>query len=161
MKNILSYDDYQKKLSELTTPEEVAQFAQDLIAPMLKNLQGDTGEEKDDETPFIPLPKKSKYNSRNPYDLEPVSPWYDVVANDTESRIIDLYAKGLTTRDIVNYLKRNHGIEMSQSSISGITDKVYPLVKEWQSRPLSSCYQLCILMVCTLRYVIQGKLRLR
>lgn len=147
MKNILSYDDYQKKLSELSTPEEVAKFAEELIAPMLTKLQNDTGEEKDDVTPFtLEKPKaKSKYNSRNPYDLEPVSPWYDVVANDTESRIIDLYAKGLTTRDIVNYLKRNHGIEMSQSSISGITDKVYPLVKEWQPRPLSSCYPIMYL----------------
>jgi len=73
------------------------------------------------------------------------SVWYDVVGSDTEAQVIALYAKGLTTRDISSYMKSMHGIEMSQPSVSGITDKVYPLVKEWQSRTLASCYPVIYL----------------
>lgn len=62
--------------------------------------------------------------------------------SDLEDKIIDLYAKGLTTRDITNHLKDMYGIELSTSSISGITDKVLPSVKEWQARPLSSQYPI-------------------
>jgi transposase-like protein len=40
----------------------------------------------------------------------------------------------------MNYIKEHHKVEISQATISNITDKVYPLIKEWQSRPLSSVY---------------------
>lgn len=152
MKNTLSYADYQKKMKELKTPEEIAAFAQELIAPMIGNLKNASVEtvEEDVEEPFVPEQPKAaapvkKYNRRNPYQLEVVSPWHDVAGNDTEAMVIDLYAKGLTTRDIVNHLKRSHNIDMSQPNVSTITDKVFPLVKEWQTRALSSCYPIMYL----------------
>ena len=64
---------------------------------------------------------------------------------DLEEKIINLYAKGLTTRDIGNHLKETYGVEISQSAISGITDKVFPQMKEWQAKPLSSLYPLLYL----------------
>lgn len=152
MKNTLSYADYQKKMKELKTPEDIAAFAQELIAPMLGNIQNAPVEveEEEIEEPFVPEQPKTvapvkKYNRRNPYQLEIVSPWHDVAGNETEAMVIDLYAKGLTTRDIVNHLKRSHNIDMSQPNVSTITDKVFPLVKEWQSRALSSCYPIMYL----------------
>jgi hypothetical protein len=122
---------YSDKLAELKTPEEIEAFAQEL----LKSVQ----EKKQENL------KDIKVSNRNPFGLDKFSPWYDVATNETENMVIDLYAKGLTTRDIVNYLRRNHGIEISQPTISLITDKVFPLVKEWQSRPLSSCYPIVYL----------------
>jgi putative transposase len=74
-----------------------------------------------------------------------LAPWYDVVANDNEAMVISLYAKGLTTRDISTYMRSHHGMELSQPAVSAITDKVFPLVKEWQSRPLASCYPVVYL----------------
>ena len=68
-----------------------------------------------------------------------------MVDNDTEAMAISLYAKGLTTRDISNYLRNMHGIEIAQPSISAITDKVFPLVKQWQTRTLSACYPVVYL----------------
>jgi transposase-like protein len=59
--------------------------------------------------------------------------------------VITLYAKGLTTRDISRYMKAHHGVEISQPGVSAITDKVFPLVKEWQSRPLSATYPILYL----------------
>jgi putative transposase len=70
---------------------------------------------------------------------------YEIIDNEMDQKIIALYAKGLTTSDIANYLKENHGMSISQSAISTVTDKVYPLIKEWQARPLSSVYTLLYL----------------
>lgn len=137
MKTMLSYEDYQKKMKELKTPEDLALFMQEMME------SNDVSE--DTETPALSMPPKKKYSRTNPYGLEAASPWYDAVGNDTDAMVIDLYAKGLTTRDISNYLKRNHGVELSQPSISNITDKVFPLVKEWQSRMLSPCYPILYL----------------
>lgn len=60
--------------------------------------------------------------------------------HDIEEKIISMYAKGMSTGDIENHIKDLYGIEMSDSTISRITDKVLPLVKDWQSRPLEPIY---------------------
>ncbi len=153
MKNALTYAEYQNKLKEIRTPEEAAAFAQELLAPMLSGLarRGRTVREtvQEDESESEPVPKPvSRVRHVVPKAERPgsmPSPWYDVVANDTEAMVVSLYAKGLTTRDIVSHLKRACDVEMSQPNVSAITDKVYPLVKEWQSRPLASCYPILYL----------------
>ncbi len=71
--------------------------------------------------------------------------WRTAVSHEIEEKIIALYTKGLTTRDIMNYLREHHQVEVSQAMISAVTDKVYPLIKEWQARPLSSIYPLVYL----------------
>lgn len=147
---------YKKKLKNVTTPEELLALAQEMVAA--KNGVANIAEQEIDSEPeFIeqptPVPTQASQSTSivvRPSKLmadEPNSrsPWYDIVTNDTEAMVIDLYAKGLSTRDIVNFLKRNHDIELSQPAISSITDKVFPLVKEWQSRPLSSCYPVLYL----------------
>jgi transposase-like protein len=63
-----------------------------------------------------------------------------ILPNDIEEKIISMYAKGMSTGDIETHIKDLYGIEMSDSTISRITDKVLPLVKDWQSRPLESLY---------------------
>jgi putative transposase len=63
-----------------------------------------------------------------------------ILPNDIEEKIISMYAKGMSTGDIETHIKDLYGIEMSDSTISRITDKVLPLVKDWQSRPLESIY---------------------
>lgn len=139
----------------MTTPEEVATFAQELITPIMRELQPVVAEEigqegisenfsNSSETAVIKKPNKFSMIGLDKSDPS-LSPWYDVVGNETEAKVVSLYGKGLTTRDIVSYLKSMHKIEMSQSSVSAITDKVFPLVKEWQSRPLFPCYPILYL----------------
>lgn len=60
--------------------------------------------------------------------------------NEIEDKIVALYAYGNSYRDIAGHLKDLYGLEMSIASISAITDKVIPLVKQWQQRPLESVY---------------------
>ena len=53
-----------------------------------------------------------------------------------EDQILALYAKGVSTREIQDHLRHLYGVEVSPALISNVTNKVMPLVKEWQKRPL-------------------------
>jgi putative transposase len=57
-----------------------------------------------------------------------------------EDQIIAMYAKGVSTRDIQDHLSNLYGIEVSPTMISNVTNKLIPLVKEWQNRPLQGVY---------------------
>lgn len=57
-----------------------------------------------------------------------------------EEKIISMYAKGMTTGDIESYMRELYDIDISDSTISRITDKILPIVKEWQERPLEEIY---------------------
>ena len=62
------------------------------------------------------------------------------ISEDVEEKIISMYAKGMTTTDIGDHVRDIYGIEVSESTVSRITDKVLPVAKEWQQRPLESVY---------------------
>ena len=60
--------------------------------------------------------------------------------SDIDQKIISMYAKGMTTNDIESHMRELYDIEISDSTISRITDKILPIVKEWQERPLEEIY---------------------
>lgn len=62
------------------------------------------------------------------------------LAGDIEEKILSMYAKGMTTGDIETHIQDMYGLECSDTTISRITDKILPVVKEWQSRPLEEVY---------------------
>jgi transposase-like protein len=66
-------------------------------------------------------------------------------SNTLEEKIINLYAKGISTRDIQDTMQDLYGIEVSAGTISAITDKVWALVEEWQNRPLETIYPIIYL----------------
>ena len=57
-----------------------------------------------------------------------------------ENRIISMYAKGMTTGDISGHINEAYGFDVSESMVSRITDKILPVIKDWQSRPLEEIY---------------------
>ena len=57
-----------------------------------------------------------------------------------EDKIISLYGRGLTTREINEQIQELYGIEVSATMVSNITDQIIPEIKEWQERPLDSVY---------------------
>lgn len=65
--------------------------------------------------------------------------------SDIEQKVISMYAKGMSTRDISSHLNDIYGIEASAEMISRITDRVMPEVKEWQARPLDRKYVVMFL----------------
>lgn len=62
------------------------------------------------------------------------------VSQDIEEKILSMYAKGMTTADIETHIRDIYGIEVSDTTVSRITDKILPVAKEWQQRPLESVY---------------------
>jgi len=67
------------------------------------------------------------------------------LSGDIEEKIVSMYAKGMTTRDIDAHIREIYGIEVSDSTVSRITDKILPVVKEWQQRPLEEIYAVVFL----------------
>ena len=62
------------------------------------------------------------------------------LTGDIEEKILSMYAKGMTTSDIEAHIQDIYGLECSDSTISRITDKILPVVRKWQSRPLEEIY---------------------
>ena len=60
--------------------------------------------------------------------------------DEIEQKILAMYAKGMSQRDIEDTLKEIYGAEISQGLVSRITDKILPEVNEWQNRPLDKIY---------------------
>ena len=60
--------------------------------------------------------------------------------SDIDQKIISMYAKGMTTRQISDTLMDIYGFEASEGFISDVTDKLLPQIEEWQTRPLDSVY---------------------
>ena len=62
------------------------------------------------------------------------------VSQDVENKILSMYAKGMTTGDIETHIRDIYGLEVSDSTISRVTDKILPVVRDWQNRPLEPIY---------------------
>jgi transposase-like protein len=82
----------------------------------------------------IPRDRKGEYEPRL------IQKYQNTVTQDMEEKIISMYAKGMTTGDIEAHLKELYDMDISDSTISRITDKIMPLIKEWQERPLQEVY---------------------
>lgn len=76
-------------------------------------------------------------------DFEPkVVPKRKKDISEIEQKIISLYAKGLTTRQISSVIDDIYGFEVSDGMVSDITDRIMPQIEEWQNRPLSEVYPI-------------------
>lgn len=67
------------------------------------------------------------------------------ISQDIEEKILSMYAKGMTTSDIETHIRDIYGALVSDTTISRITDKILPVAKEWQQRPLESVYAVVFL----------------
>ena len=65
-----------------------------------------------------------------------------ILAESLESKIIGMYGLGMSLRDISKHIKDMYDTDISHATLSAITDKIIPEVKEWQSRPLEDLYTI-------------------
>jgi len=70
---------------------------------------------------------------------------YETTSNQLEDQIIAMYAKGMSTRDIEDHMRSIYGIDVSPAMVSKVTDKIMPMISEWQSRPLDRVYPIIFL----------------
>lgn len=68
-----------------------------------------------------------------------------VLTEELDDKIIALYGLGMSYRDISGHIEEIYGIEISKSSITAITDKILPKIREWQNRPLDEIYPIIFL----------------
>ena len=94
-----------------------------------KNLKSQYGEFQID----VPRDRNGEFEPK-------LIPKYQRDISGIEEKVISLYARGMSTRDIHDQLNDLYGIDLSAEMVSKITDKILPQVKEWQSRPLNAVY---------------------
>lgn len=140
------------------------------VQEMLKDLLGDTLQgmleaELDDQLGYSKYDYKNKDtdDSRNGYSKKTVTSSFGDIGLDIprdrkgefepqvvkknqtdvsniEDQVLSMYAKGMTTRDISTHLKDIYGVDASAEMISRMTDKILPIAREWQNRPLERKY---------------------
>ncbi|BBE31798.1 IS256 family transposase [Tepiditoga spiralis] len=87
---------------------------------------------------MVPRDRKGEYEPK-------IVPKYSNDISEIEEKIISLYARGMTTRDISDQIMDLYGFEVSAELVSKITNKLMPLIKDWQERPLHEIYTFVFL----------------
>ncbi len=150
------------KNNEFENPGDILQYLkeafQDVLQEMLEaEMDATLGYAKND------VQNKKTDNSRNGYTSKTVKtqmgpmqldiprdrdgefvpkiiPKYKRDVSGIEEKVISLYARGMSTRDIHDQIKDIYGIEISAEMVSKITERIMPEIKEWQNRPLEPVY---------------------
>src|SRR3954451_5841233 len=74
-----------------------------------------------------------------------------------DEKIISLYSRGMTQREIAGHLEEIYGVEISPSLVSTVTDAVLDEVRQWQARPLDSVYPVLYLDAIQVKVKSQGR----
>jgi putative transposase len=111
-----------------------------------KKLKGDFGEAE------IEVPR-----DRNGSFEPKIVPPYERRFTGFDDKILSLYARGMTTREIQGHLQEIYGVEVSPSLISEVTDAVVEEVKAWQSRPLEALYPILFLDALMVKMRHEGR----
>jgi transposase-like protein len=152
------------EMYDIQTPGDLQAALKDLMGETLQEmlegeLSEDLGHEKHERTS---APKSNYRNGHKPKRLktsmgemeiavpqdrnaefEPkVVPKHKRDISDIEQKIINMYARGLTTREISEQIEDIYGFEASAQLISRVTDKIIPQIEDWQNRRLSEVYPI-------------------
>ena len=151
------------QISEISSMEDIQNLFKETIAEFMEN---GLDAELDDELGYTKYDYKNKNtdNSRNGHSSKTLRTSFgDVevsvprdrkgefepqllkknqtsISQDIEEKILSMYAKGMTTSDIEEHIRDIYGIEVSDTTVSRITDKILPIAREWQQRPLEAIY---------------------
>lgn len=78
-----------------------------------------------------------------------------ILADNLEHKIIGLYGLGMSLRDIADHIKQMYDTDISATTLSAITDRIIPQIREWQSRPLDEVY--CIVWMDAMHYKVRDE----
>lgn len=168
-KKLVSREELKKFIKEnkMTTAEDVQNMLKDLFAETLQEMleaemDSTLGYERNDSS------NKQTTNRRNGHSPKSVRSEYGEIdlqvprdregehnplivkkhqksVTGIEDQVLALYAKGVSTREIQDHLQQLYGVEVSPTYISNVTNKIMPMVKEWQNRPLQAIYAIVFL----------------
>ena len=83
----------------------------------------------------VPQDRKSDYDPK-------IVPKYGRDISEIDEKIIRMYARGMTTRQISDQIMEIYGFEVSEAMVTSVTNKILPEIEEWQKRPLSAVYPI-------------------
>lgn len=102
-----------------------------------------------------PLEVETSRDRSGTFEPELVKKRETILADSLEKKIIGMYGLGMSFRDISNHLKEMYDADISHTTLSIITDRVIPEIKEWQARPLESVY--CIVWLDAMHYKVKDE----
>ncbi len=70
-------------------------------------------------------------------------PKHQRMSSRIEETIVGMYSRGMSTRDIEEQIRELYGVEVSESTVSTVTNRIADHIKEWQARPLEPVYFVC------------------
>jgi transposase-like protein len=74
------------------------------------------------------------------FEPQTISKRQRIISEDIDKKILGLYSRGMSYSDIQAHLKEIYGVELSDGTLTAITDRIIPAIKEWQNRPLENVY---------------------
>ena len=145
---------------DINSAEDIQEALQDLLGGTIKEMME---AEMDDHLGYEKSERSSNDDSRNGYKKKTVNSSYGSFSidvpqdrkstfepqvvkkrqkdiSDIDHKIISMYAKGMTTRQISETIEDIYGFDVSEGFISDVTDKILPEIHDWQNRPLESLY---------------------
>jgi len=147
---------------DIKTAEDIQEALKDLLGGTIQSM---LEAEMDQHLGYEPYERSDNPNSRNGKKPKSLRSTYGEIQIDVpqdressfepqivkkrqkdissiENKIIAMYARGLTTRQISDQIEEIYGFEVSEGMVSDITNKLLPEIEEWQQRPLSSVYPI-------------------
>src|SRR6266513_93788 len=115
-----------------------------------KKLKGDFGEIEIE----VPRDREGEFEPK-------IVPKHQRRFDGFDDKILSMYARGMTTREIQGHLEEIYGVEMSPSLISEVTDAVIEEVQQWQSRPLEPLYPIVYLDALFVKMRHEGRVENR
>src|SRR6266566_2024071 len=115
-----------------------------------KKLKGDFGEIEIE----VPRDREGQFEPK-------IVPKHQRRFDGFDDKILSMYARGMTTREIQGHLEEIYGVEMSPSLISEVTDAVIEEVQQWQSRPLEPLYPIVYLDALFVKMRHEGRVENR
>ena len=158
---------------DIQTAEDIQEALKDLLGGTIKEM---IEAEMDDHLGYEKSERSDNDDYRNGYKTKRVNSSYGSMEievpqdrkstfqpqvvkkrqkdiSDIDQKIISMYAKGMTTRQISETIEDIYGFETSESFISDVTDKILPQIDEWQNRPLDEVYP--ILYIDAIHYSVR------
>jgi putative transposase len=145
---------------DIKSAEDIQDALKDLLGGTIQSM---LEAEMDDHLGYQPYERSENSNARNGRKSKSIRSKYGEMEIDVpqdrdssfepqivrkhqkdisniEDRIISMYAKGMSTRQISEQVNDIYGFEVSEGLVSDITNKLLPVIEEWQQRPLSAIY---------------------
>lgn len=158
---------------DIETAEDIQDALKDLLGGTIKEMME---AEMDEHLGYKKSERSDSDNYRNGYKSKQVNSSYGAMTIDVpqdrnstfdpqvvrkrqkdiseiDQKIISMYAKGMTTRQISDTLMDIYGFEASEGFISDVTDKIMPKIEDWQNRPLDEVYP--VLYIDAIHYSVR------